>query len=137
MIYTGRFTAKYENAVKVAISVGKPKWENGYDAKVDALAPYGILNKYPLGLQKVKYKEKLEKIGAESIKDLMNKLEKKFEGKDVILCCWEDLRKPNQQCHRRWLADWLEEKTGFLIPEKDFEKTKKQTIKKVENLKLL
>ena len=35
-------------------------------------------------------------------------------GEDAVLLCYE---KPGTFCHRRLLADWLEEKTGRTIPE--------------------
>jgi len=28
-------------------------------------------------------------------------------GAEPVLCCWEDLSDPQQQCHRKLVADWL------------------------------
>lgn len=39
------------------------------------------------------------------------------EGKDVVLCCYEDVRKPNEWCHRLVFAEWWYEKTGEKIEE--------------------
>jgi hypothetical protein len=35
-------------------------------------------------------------------------------GSDAILLCWEAF---NVRCHRRLLAEWLEEKLGVVVPE--------------------
>lgn len=37
--------------------------------------------------------------------------------KDVVLCCYEDVRKPNEWCHRLVFAEWWYEKTGQKIEE--------------------
>ena len=33
-------------------------------------------------------------------------------GKDVVLLCYEDIRKPDDWCHRRTFADWWMKQTG-------------------------
>jgi len=38
-------------------------------------------------------------------------------GKDVVLCCYEDVRKPNEWCHRLVFAEWWSKKTGQIIEE--------------------
>jgi len=35
-------------------------------------------------------------------------------GSDAILLCWESF---NVRCHRRRVAEWLEEKLGIVVPE--------------------
>lgn len=35
-------------------------------------------------------------------------------GDDAVLLCWE---RPNLWCHRRMVAEWLEEKLGVCVPE--------------------
>jgi hypothetical protein len=35
-------------------------------------------------------------------------------GPDAILLCWESF---NVRCHRRLVAEWLEEKLGITVPE--------------------
>jgi hypothetical protein len=35
-------------------------------------------------------------------------------GPDAILLCWESF---NVRCHRRLVAEWLEEKVGIVVPE--------------------
>ena len=39
------------------------------------------------------------------------------EGKDVVLCCYEDVRKPGEWCHRLVFAEWWLQRTGEMIEE--------------------
>jgi uncharacterized protein (DUF488 family) len=38
-------------------------------------------------------------------------------GEEAILLCWEE---PGEFCHRRLVANWLEEALGISIPERGF-----------------
>jgi hypothetical protein len=40
-------------------------------------------------------------------------------GPDAILLCWESF---NVRCHRRLVAEWLEEKLGIVVPELEHER---------------
>lgn len=99
----------------VAISQGVPRWYKGRVYK--PLAPSWQLvrikdeNEYT-----IRYKQEvLSKLSQEQvIKDL---------GEDAILLCWE---KPEDFCHRRLVAEWLEEKLGIEVPELEKEKTSEQ-----------
>ena len=44
---------------------------------------------------------------------------KKYEelGKDVVLCCYEDVRQPDEWCHRLVFAEWWFKQTGEVILE--------------------
>lgn len=115
MIYTGRWTGKYENAIKVSICVGDPKWAT-VEWKIKELAPYGIHGKYKGDVAKMMYREALKKIGVKGIAALLKKAEEQFPGKNIILCCWENVHK-GEACHRRWLAEWLKENGGMDLQE--------------------
>jgi hypothetical protein len=43
-------------------------------------------------------------------------------GENAVLMCWE---RPNFRCHRRLVAEWLEEALGIEIPEYGFDKIKR------------
>lgn len=45
---------------------------------------------------------------------LYEKLEEKFKGNDIALLCFE---KKGKFCHRRLLAEWLEDKVNVSVPE--------------------
>jgi len=44
----------------------------------------------------------------------------KLGGEDAILLCWE---KPNAPCHRRRVAEWLEENLGIVVTEYGMERS--------------
>ena len=39
------------------------------------------------------------------------------KGKTLVLLCYEDLRKPDQWCHRTLFAEWWQKMTGEVINE--------------------
>jgi len=40
-----------------------------------------------------------------------------FPGMDIILMCWEPLNKPEDWCHRQFVAEFITEKTGEEVTE--------------------
>jgi len=122
-IYTSRYfnpELKKGYYTAVRISIGTPRWELGYTiaGEIKDLMPFGLLGKYDndMAAFKAEYFAKLEKAGADKIfKQLMH-----FEkaGKDVVLLCYEDVRKgENDWCHRVMFAEWWLEKTGEVVAE--------------------
>lgn len=121
MTYTSRYsnpelrTKKY---TAVRISLGTPKWDVGYDlnGELADLMPFGLLNKF----EEYKDFEKayFSRLDAKGVKRILNQLYH-FEnyGKDVVLLCYEDIRKEDEWCHRRTFADWWMKNTGEEIPE--------------------
>jgi uncharacterized protein (DUF488 family) len=47
---------------------------------------------------------------------VVNDLSELSEGRDVVLLCFEALKNPNEICHRRYVAAWLEA-AGYKAPE--------------------
>ena len=60
------------------------------------------------------YARQLEELGAPAI---LERLERIAGGKTLVLLCWEWLADPNEWCHRRMLAAWIEQRTGLMVPE--------------------
>lgn len=122
MIYTSRFsnpelkTGKY---TAVRISVGSPRWQVGYpiSGAIEELMPKGIFGKYETKAAfEVEYRKRLEFFGAEHINKLLTAYA--IQGKDVVLLCYEDVRKGDDDwCHRTIFASWWFEKTGEIIQE--------------------
>ncbi len=123
MIYTSRFanpelkTGKYTT---VRISLGSPRWELSYIIRgtITELMPKGIFGKYDndKAAYEFAYRNRLNQIGVDHIRKILQQYEQ--FGKDVVLLCFEDVRKgENDWCHRRMFADWWKEQTGDLIPE--------------------
>ena len=122
MVYTSRYsnpelkTGKY---TAVRISLGTPKWPIGYnlDAEMKDLMPFGLLGKFERyeDFERA-YFERLDQKGVQRILSQLQRFERL--GKDVVLLCYEDIRKgPDDWCHRRTFADWCLKNSGEAIPE--------------------
>lgn len=91
-------------AYPVAICVGLPKWYKG--AALQELAPT----------------RRMLKMSHEEYEPLMRGILAELDpaaiaaqlGSGAVLLCWE---KPFLRCHRRMVAEWLEDALGVVIPE--------------------
>lgn len=120
-IYTSRFSnpeLKSGKYTTVRISLGTPKWPLGYhlDAELADLMPFGLLNRFEQyeDFERA-YFDRLNQKGTQRILSQLQRFERL--GKDVVLLCYEDIRKPDDWCHRRMFADWWMKQTGKEIPE--------------------
>jgi hypothetical protein len=105
------FTSFFANVKKipaglepVSIARGSPRFWKGR-VELD-LAPTRAMLKmtkvdYDAGFNAI-----LEKLDPQEIYDRL--------GDNAVLLCWE---KPNERCHRRRVAEWLEAKLGIVVPE--------------------
>ena len=61
----------------------------------------------------------MEGIGADKIINMVMRFEEAAdqEGKDLVLLCYEDVRNPEDWCHRTMFAQWYCEHTGEIIEE--------------------
>jgi len=121
MVYTSRYSNPELRSGKyttVRISLGTPKWPLGYhlDAELTDLMPFGLLNKFEQyeDFERA-YFARLNQKGTRRILAQLQRFEQL--GKDVVLLCYEDIRKPDDWCHRRTFADWWQKNTGEAIPE--------------------
>ena len=120
-IWTSRYSNKelVENKDKyycVGISLGTPKFPLGYTVEQQcySLAPKG----YMLRMELEKFTEEYYR---------------KQEGKDLVLLCYEDVRIPEDWCHRTVFAQWYCEMTGEIIeelPDPNPPKVKKPPVQK-------
>lgn len=120
-IYTSRFsnpelrTGKY---TVVGIVRGLPKFNLGYnlDGNIIEFAPPGYLfNENDRAIFTPKFFAHLDKVGIEHAKYLLRPY--LSYNKDIVLCCYEDVRIPNEWCHRLVFAEWWQARTGNVIPE--------------------
>lgn len=125
-IWTSRYSNKelVENKNKyycVGISLGTPKFPLGYNIEQQcySLAPKGYMLRMELEKFTEEYYRKLEGIGSDRIIDMVIRFEKRAadEGKELVLLCYEDVRIPEDWCHRTVFAQWYCEKTGEIIRE--------------------
>ena len=121
MLYTSRFQnpeLKSGNYTVVGIVRGTPRFKLGYElaGNIIDIAPTRELFKIEdLDEFAPPYKAHLNEVGFERISAQIQKYVD--FGKDVVLCCYEDVRDPNEWCHRLVFAEWWFEKTGERIPE--------------------
>lgn len=77
--------------------------------------PANLFHVYDRGIFTAPYKEHLNSIGVENISERLQHYA--AFGKDVVLCCYEDVRQPDEWCHRLVFAEWWLEQTGEQIVE--------------------
>ncbi len=121
MIFTSRFsnpelaTRKY---TVVGIVRGLPRFGLKYELAgniYDIAPPRELFHIYNREEFTPPYMAHLDRVGIDKIKA---QLQKYLDiGKDVVLCCYEDVRKPDEWCHRLVFASWWEQRTGLTIPE--------------------
>lgn len=136
MIYTSRYSnkeLKNSRYMAVRISVGKPRWNLGYDiyADIPELEPFGLVNVHDHEVFKKLYFKRLDGFGVDRIKSKIEAVKKIADEmkKDIVLLCYEDVRKENVWCHRLVFAEWWEEKTGERIYELADYSPVKETVK--------
>lgn len=121
MIYTSRFQnpeLKTGNYTVVGIVRGLPRFKLGYERAgniIDIAPPKEIFKVYDETHFKAPYMAHLDGIGLERISAQIQKYVEL--GKDVVLCCYEDVREPGEWCHRTMFAEWWFKQTGEVIPE--------------------
>lgn len=121
------FTARYQNpnlaehpAGKVRITLTGPRFRLPYKlaGSIMQLAPTWSMMHKPEREFAQLYVQLLEQRGG------IHFFARRFEAiandagvDELVLLCWEDLRKPGAWCHRRILAAWLEDQTGQVVEE--------------------
>lgn len=109
------------NYYPVGISIGQPRFRLEYELREQcySLAPKGYMLNMDIERFRPAYYEKLEGIGTEKIISMVTRLDEKArsEGKELVLLCFEDVRIPEDWCHRTVFAEWWAEHTGEIIKE--------------------
>ncbi len=128
-IYTSNYARHANNPMAIGISLTIPDWYEG--KRLEFLAPksemVGKIRKDSANYNQRKYtREYLDLIKARNV-DAKQLIEALPDG--TILLCYES---PNEFCHRRILAEWIEREIGFVIPEwKNEKELEKETQNKV------
>src|SRR6266700_1749545 len=105
MITTSNFAKSGKHPDAVAISQGVPRF---YRVKryLPLAPPRWLLKAKDPELFDREYRKQLAALDAKQVAEDL--------GPDAILLCWESF---NVRCHRRLVAQWLEEKLGIVVPE--------------------
>ena len=120
-LYTSRFSNKELESGKytvVGVVRSMPKFPVKYHISGDIIqiAPPGYLwNENDRERFRAPYFSHLERSGYPAIRRMIQNY--MDAGKDVVLCCYEDVRKPGEWCHRLVFAEWWHNKTGERIEE--------------------
>lgn len=121
MLYTSRYSnpeLATGNYTVVGVTKGKPKFPLKYQlaGNIIEIAPPGyIWNENDRKKFTVSYFRHMDRIGVRTIASILARYE--AMGKDTVLCCYEDVRKLDEWCHRQVFADWWFSRTGELIDE--------------------
>lgn len=123
MIYTSRYPnpkLKSGEYTVVAISLGLPRYSLGYEisGRIPEIAPAPyLIHENDKEVFRKRYLQQLERTGVNKVRAALNRY--RANGKDVVLCCFEDIRNPEQFCHRTTFAEWWRSKTGESFEELD------------------
>ena len=111
MITTSNFAKSGKHPDAVAISQGVPRFYQG-KRYLPLAPPRWLLKAKDPELFDREYRKLLELLDAKQVAaDL---------GPNAIILCWESF---NVRCHRRLVAEWLEEKLAIVVPELGHERS--------------
>jgi hypothetical protein len=105
VITTSNFAKSAKHPDAVAISQGVPRFYRG-KRYMPLAPPRWLLKAKDPALFDREYRKLLESLDAKQVAEDL--------GPNAILLCWESF---NVRCHRRLVAEWLEEKLGIVVPE--------------------
>lgn len=110
MIYTSWYGDRTleRTTIVFPISLGLPKFPTVYrmQRQILQLAPTRDL----LSMGKEQYAENYKRMlnrRHSTIMDIFRSLEQGAGSRDVVLCCFEDIRSGSKWCHRTMLAEWV------------------------------
>lgn len=120
-IYTSRFSnpeLQTGDYTVVGIVRGMPRFKLKYQLAgniIQIAPPRYLFNEY----DRIKFTEKyfmyMDGQGIAKIQSFLDTY--LIRGRDVVLCCYEDVRIPDEWCHRLVFAEWYEKETGTRIEE--------------------
>ena len=98
------------NAVPVRIAVGRPRLRYELAEEIHLFKPAGALFRMndKEEFRKAPY-AKLDQAGIEEVRRILHDISSRHGDRDIVLLCFEDVRKPGEWCHRQLIAAWLNE----------------------------
>ena len=117
-IVTGRYADwQRSHGVPLQATVGTPKFWRGPEL-VDfrIAAPWGLLDPSISDDEaERRYLARLDR-RSDAVVDRLHAIADEHQGEQLVVMCFENVH-AGQVCHRRWLADWLEDRHGLVVPE--------------------
>jgi hypothetical protein len=117
-IVTTRYVSwRTADGVPVRATVGEPKfWRGPSLVFVRELAPWGLLDRQlPTDECRRRYVDRLD-AQAERIVSALADVARSHAGRQLCVLCFEDVH-VGEVCHRRWFAQWFEDRYGIEVPE--------------------
>ncbi|MEZ0073564.1 hypothetical protein [Planotetraspora sp. GP83] len=118
-------TSRYQDfrpefGVPIRITVGHPKFFTIPYERAMSLAPVELFqppykNIDDIPTEKWVYNKRLNEHQAAILREL-EAIAAKYPGTTGVLLCYENVNK-GEACHRRWAAEWFEQKYGWQVPE--------------------
>jgi Protein of unknown function, DUF488 len=113
-VYTSSYSRfRPEWGVPVGITVALPRWFAHGVEVWQTPAPFGLLDVTDEGEFRRRYRHRLHRLTPKVLGELRDLVET-YAPAPLVLLCYEP---PGAWCHRVLLAEWLQEKTGLLVPE--------------------
>ncbi|MFJ3249096.1 hypothetical protein [Streptomyces sp. NPDC086782] len=120
-------TTRYQNwrpdsgYLPVGVTVGRPRFFRHSYVSINALAPYELM-KGPLAgvndipLERRVYRERM-RLYEHEILAALQELAREYPSTPAALMCFEKVAELGEACHRRWAAEWWQERFGWDVPE--------------------
>jgi hypothetical protein len=64
-----------------------------------------------------RYHAQLDRAGVDRVLRDLQRISDAHAGQDLVLLCYEDVRKPGEWCHRQVLAEWLADRASLVVAE--------------------
>lgn len=120
----GLFTAQYQRfqaewGVPVRTTLGRARFKLGY-APVEGftlITPPGHAFRLPYDQFRKAYRAHLHRTTVARIWETTDRISQQFQGRPLVLLCFDDLTKAGAWCHRRLFAEWWLEQTGEVVEE--------------------
>jgi hypothetical protein len=108
--------------VAVRSSVGYPRyWRGPKLPYAETTAPVGIKHISDYDTFRERYFARLDELGLARVTSELDRISRREGLRDepapLVICCFEDLKKPGEWCHRRLFSSWWQDQTGVEVPE--------------------
>lgn len=116
--YGNRELADRDDLVKVGITLGRPRFRTFYEWEwLSLLAPPGwLFGENDQRTFRQKFRAAVLDPNRDAILEALREVSDRHGGCDLVLLCFEDLRRPGW-CHRQVVGEWLEEQGFGPVPE--------------------
>jgi hypothetical protein len=117
-LVTSRYqTWKPAQGVPIRSTVGAPKFWHGEPlVVVPQIAPFGIFGRHlPTDEARRLYLARLDRHGLEILAALVA-IARSHPSQPLVVLCFENVN-GGQTCHRRWFAEWMQDRHGVEVPE--------------------